>query len=180
MNVTGTALPDVLLIEPTVHRDARGAFFESWNAREFERAGIHATFVQDNHSSSVRDVLRGMHYQIRQPQGKLIRVVRGEIFDVVIDIRRSSAAFGRWVGHRLSAENRRMLWAPPGFAHGYLVLSDDAEVLYKTTDYYAPEHERIIRWDDPDIAIRWPIASSPILSGRDSAGSSLGAADVFP
>ena len=180
MKVTQTALPEVLLIEPTVHRDARGLFFESWNAREFEHAGINATFVQDNHSSSVRGVLRGMHYQIRQPQGKLIRVVRGEIFDAVIDIRRSSPAFGRWVGHLLSADNRRMLWAPPGFAHGYLVLSDEAEVLYKTTDYYAPGHERIIRWDDPEIAIQWPIASAPELSERDSTGNYWKGADVFP
>lgn len=180
MKVRQTALPEVLLIEPTVHRDARGAFFESWNAREFERAGINATFVQDNHSSSMHGVLRGMHYQIRQPQGKLIRVVRGEIFDAVIDIRRSSPAFGRWVGHLLSADNRRMLWAPPGFAHGYLVLSDEAEVLYKTTDYYAPGHERIIRWDDPEIAIQWPISSAPELSDRDSTGDYLKGADVFP
>ena len=180
MKVTQTALPEVLLIEPTVHRDARGAFFESWNAREFERIGIHATFVQDNHSSSMHGVLRGMHYQIRQPQGKLIRVIRGEIFDAVIDIRRSSPAFGRWVGHLLSADNRRMLWAPPGFAHGYLVLSDEAEVLYKTTDYYAPGHERIIRWDDPEIAIQWPIASAPELSERDSTGNYWKGADVFP
>ena len=180
MIVTPTALPEVLLIEPRVHQDARGAFFESWNAREFVRAGIAAAFVQDNQSRSVKGVLRGMHYQLRQPQGKLVRVVLGEIFDVVVDIRRSSAHFGRWVGHRLSAENRRTLWAPAGFAHGYLVMSDFAEVLYKTTDYYAPQHERIIRWDDPEIGIEWPLSSAPVLSARDAGGSTLSAADVYP
>lgn len=180
MIVTPTALPEVLLIEPRIHRDSRGFFFESWNAREFTPAGAAVSFVQDNHSCSAQGVLRGLHYQIRQPQGKLMRVVRGEIFDVAVDIRRSSPRFGCWVGHRLSVENRHMLWVPPGFAHGYLVISESAEVLYKASDYYAPAHERVIRWDDPEIAIDWPVSGKPILAPRDAGGPTLRTAEVYP
>jgi dTDP-4-dehydrorhamnose 3,5-epimerase len=180
MKVTPTRLPEVLLIEPKVFGDARGFFFESWNERAFERAGIHTHFVQDNHSRSGRGVLRGLHYQIRQPQGKLVRVISGEVFDVAVDIRRSSPNFGRWVGERLSAENKAMVWIPPGFAHGFAVLSEHAEFLYKTSDYYAPEHERCILWNDPAIGIDWPLAGAPILSPKDAAGTPLRSAEVFP
>lgn len=180
MIATPTAVPDVLVVEPKVFGDARGFFLESWNAQAFATAGIPAVFVQDNHSRSPRGVLRGLHYQIRQPQGKLVRVVAGEVFDVAVDLRRASPTFGRWVGERLSAENKRMLWIPPGFGHGFLVLSEAADFLYKTTDYYAPEHERVIAWNDPDLAIKWPIAGTPTLSGRDAAGARLRDAEVFP
>ncbi len=180
MKVTPTSLPGVLLIEPRVFGDARGFFFESWNEREFERTGIRARFVQDNHSRSGRGVLRGLHYQIRQPQGKLVRVVAGEIFDVAADIRRSSPTFGRWEGVRLKAESYKMLWIPAGFAHGFCVLSEFAEVLYKTTDYYAPEHERCILWNDPELHIDWPFpGGAPALSAKDAAGTRLRDAEVF-
>ncbi|HET7766020.1 MAG TPA: dTDP-4-dehydrorhamnose 3,5-epimerase [Burkholderiales bacterium] len=180
MKVNPTRLPEVLLIEPEVFGDARGSFFESWNQREFERAGIRASFVQDNHSRSERGVLRGLHYQVRQPQGKLVRVLTGEIFDVALDVRRSSPTFGRWEGARLSAESKKMLWVPVGFAHGFCVLSDFAEVLYKTTDFYAPEFERSIAWNDPELGIDWPLAVPPILSPKDAAGLRLRDAEVFP
>jgi dTDP-4-dehydrorhamnose 3,5-epimerase len=180
MKVTRTRLPEVLLLEPRVFGDSRGFFFESWNDREFECAGIHARFVQDNHSRSCRDVLRGLHYQIHQPQGKLIRVVAGEIFDVAVDIRRSSLNFGRWDGIRLSAESHNMLWIPVGFAHGFCVLSEFAEVLYKATDYYAPEHERCIIWNDPELGIDWPFQGAPALSAKDAAGARLREAEAFP
>jgi len=177
--VTATALPDVLLVEPKVFGDARGFFLESWNAKAFAEAGIPAAFVQDNHSRSPRGVLRGLHYQIRQPQGKLVRVVAGEVFDVAVDLRRASPTFGRWAGERLSADNKRMLWIPPGFAHGFLVLSESADFLYKTTDYYAPEHERVLAWNDADLGIKWPLAGTPTLAARDAAGARLRDAEVF-
>lgn len=180
MKVTPTRLREVLLIEPTVFGDSRGFFFESWNAKEFERAGIRANFVQDNHSRSAAGVLRGLHYQVRQPQGKLIRVLSGEIFDVAVDIRRSSPTFGKWEGARLSAESKNMLWVPVGFAHGFCVLSDLAEVLYKATDFYAPEHERCILWNDPELNIAWPLPGRPLLSGKDASGLRLQDAEVFP
>ena len=179
MNVTPTALPDVLLVEPRVFGDERGFFFESWNLRAFAAAGLDATFVQDNHSRSVRNVLRGLHYQLEHAQGKLVRVSLGEVFDVAVDIRRSSPTFGRWVGLTLSAENRRMLWIPPGFAHGFLVLSEAAEFLYKTTDYWYPEHERALLWNDPALAIRWPLEGAPLLAPKDAAGRPLAAADLY-
>jgi dTDP-4-dehydrorhamnose 3,5-epimerase len=178
--VAPTAIADVLLIEPKVFGDPRGFFLESWNAKSFAEAGIAATFVQDNHSRSPRGVLRGLHYQIRQPQGKLVRVVAGEVFDVAVDLRRASPTFARWVGERLSADNKRMLWIPPGFAHGFLVLSESADFLYKTTDYYAPEHERVLAWNDPELGIKWPLAGTPTLSGRDAVGTRLRDAEVFP
>ena len=179
MKVTQTRLSEVLLIEPHVFGDARGFFFESWNEREFGRAGIQARFVQDNHSRSEKGVLRGLHYQIRQPQGKLVRVTEGEIFDVAVDIRRSSSTFGKWEGARLSAQSKSMLWIPVGFAHGFCVLSDFAEVLYKATDFYAPEHERCILWNDPELHIEWPLPAPPALSANDAAGTRLRVADVF-
>jgi dTDP-4-dehydrorhamnose 3,5-epimerase len=178
--VTRTAIPDVLVIEPKVFGDARGFFLESWNARSFAAAGLPAAFVQDNHSRSPRGVLRGLHYQIVQPQGKLVRVVAGEVFDVAVDVRRASPTFGHWVGERLSADNKRMFWIPPGFGHGFLVLSEAADFLYKTTDYYAPEHERVIAWNDPDLAIAWPLEGPPTVSARDAAGVRFRDADVFP
>jgi dTDP-4-dehydrorhamnose 3,5-epimerase len=178
--VTQSELPDVLLIEPKVFGDARGFFFESWNAKAFGGAGIPAAFVQDNHSRSARGVLRGLHYQIRQPQGKLVRVIAGEVYDVAVDLRRTSPTFGRWIGARLSAENKRIVWVPAGFGHGFLVLSESADLLYKTTDYYAPEHERTIAWNDPDLAIPWPLKDMPTLSTKDAAGTSLREAEVFP
>jgi dTDP-4-dehydrorhamnose 3,5-epimerase len=177
--VTPTAIADVLLIEPKVFGDPRGFFLESWNAKAFAEAGIAAAFVQDNHSRSPRGVLRGLHYQIRQPQGKLVRVVAGEVFDVAVDLRRASSTFGRWVGERLSADNKRMLWIPPGLAHGFLVLSESADFLYKTTDYYAPEHERVLAWNDPELGIKWPLAGTPTLSARDAAGTRLNDAELF-
>lgn len=180
MRVIPTALPGVLLLEPKVFGDERGFFFESYNRRAMaEEAGIAADFVQDNHSRSGCGVLRGLHYQIRQPQGKLVRVIAGEVFDVAVDIRRSSPTFGQWEGVALSAENKRMLWVPPGFAHGFLVLSEAAEFLYKTTDYYAPEFERCILWNDPDLAIAWPLQGAPLLSVKDQAGRLLKDAEVF-
>jgi dTDP-4-dehydrorhamnose 3,5-epimerase len=170
-----TAIPDVLVVEPKVFGDARGFFFESFNERQFEAAvGRPARFVQDNHSLSARGVLRGLHYQLPHAQAKLVRVTRGEVFDVVVDLRRDSKAFGRWVGETLSGENKRQLWIPEGFAHGFLVVSDEAEFLYKTTDYWYPEHERCIRWDDPDLAIPWPLGGmAPAVSAKDAAGMLL-------
>lgn len=180
MKATRLAIPDVVLFEPKVFGDERGFFFESFNHKGFEEAiGRPVQFVQDNHSRSVKGVLRGLHYQIRQPQGKLVRVVRGEVFDVAVDIRKSSPTFGHWVGEYLSAENKRQLWVPEGFAHGFVVLSDTAEFLYKTTDYYAPEYERSILWSDPQLAIDWPIDSAPTLSGKDQLGQLLECAEVF-
>ena len=180
MKVTPTAIPEVLLLEPQVFGDDRGFFFESYNARKFESlTGIAANFVQDNHSKSARNVLRGLHYQIRQPQGKLVRVVAGAIFDVVVDLRASSPFFGRWVGAELSAENRLQMWVPPGFAHGFVVTSESAECLYKTTDYWAPEYERALLWNDPELAIDWPLTGPPMLSVKDSSGVRLADAEVF-
>jgi dTDP-4-dehydrorhamnose 3,5-epimerase len=179
MNVTPTALPDVKLIEPRVFGDERGFFMESWNARAFTAAGLDATFVQDNHSRSQRGVLRGLHYQIEHAQGKLVRVVSGEVFDVAVDLRRSSPTFGRSVGVALSAQNRRMLWVPPGFAHGFLAVSEVAEFLYKTTDYWYPEHERTLLWSDPALGLEWPLAEAPTLAARDAAGTPLAAAAVY-
>jgi dTDP-4-dehydrorhamnose 3,5-epimerase len=176
-----TAIPDVLVIEPAVFGDARGFFFESWNRKAFSRlVGGDVDFVQDNHSASARGVLRGLHYQLQQPQGKLVRVVAGEVFDVAVDLRRSSPTFGRWVGERLSSSNRRMMWVPAGFAHGFLVLSESAEFLYKVTDYYAPEHERTLLWNDPALAIGWPPGVEPILKPKDAAGIPLVRAETFP
>ena len=171
MRVIPTAIPDVLLLEPPVFEDERGFFLESYNERMFqEQTGVVAQFVQDNHSRSSRHVLRGLHYQARQAQGKLLRVVQGEVFDVVVDIRKGSSTYGKWVGDRLSAENKRLMWVPPGLAHGFLVLSESADFLYKTTDYYAPEEEGCIAWNDPDLAIAWPIAGQPLLSAKDRQG----------
>lgn len=182
MNAISTAIADLLILEPKVFGDDRGFFFESFNERRFLDA-IQASepihFVQDNHSKSARNVLRGLHYQIRQPQGKLVRVVAGEVFDVVVDLRRSSPAFGKWVGVTLSADNKRQLWVPPGFAHGFVVTSESAEFLYKTTDYWAPEHERCIAWNDPAIGIDWPIDTAPSLSEKDRNGKLLADAEVF-
>jgi dTDP-4-dehydrorhamnose 3,5-epimerase len=180
MKVIPTRLPEVLLLEPRVFGDSRGFFFESWNEREFERAGIRARFVQDNHSRSEKGVLRGLHYQTRQPQGKLIRVIAGEIFDVAVDVRRNSPTFGQWEGVRLSAESHKLLWVPVGFAHGFCVLSDFAEVLYKATDFYAPEQERCILWNDPELHIDWALPGAPTLSAKDAAGMRLRNAEVFP
>ncbi len=180
MKVTPSAIPDVLIIEPKVFGDERGFFFESYNRRQFaELIGRDVDFVQDNHSRSVKNVLRGLHYQIRQPQGKLVRVVQGAVFDVVVDIRRSSPTFGLHVGMELSAENKQMLWVPEGFAHGFAVISDTAEFLYKTTDYWAPEFERSIAWNDPAIGIQWPIQGEPALSAKDQQGKLLAEAEYF-
>ena len=180
MQIQATTIPDVLIIEPKVFGDDRGFFYEKFNARRFqELTGIAPNFVQDNHSKSVKNVLRGLHYQIRQPQGKLVRVVSGEVFDVAVDIRKHSPTFGHWVGVMLSAENKRQLWIPEGFAHGFVVTSESAEFLYKTTDYWAPEFERSILWNDPEIGIKWPITGEPILSGKDQAGQPLKSAEVF-
>ena len=175
MKVSPTAHPEVLIIEPKVFGDSRGFFFESFNQRSFnEVAGVDVKFVQDNHSRSAKGVLRGLHYQIQQPQGKLVRVVRGSVFDVAVDIRKSSPNFGRWVGVELTEDNHRQLWVPPGFAHGFLVTSDTADFLYKTTDYYAPEFERCVAWNDPAIGIEWPLGGmAPQLSAKDKAGASL-------
>ncbi len=179
MNVISTDIPDVFVIEPTVFGDERGFFFESHNEKAFSAAtGIETTFVQDNHSRSKRNVLRGLHYQIRQPQGKLVRATLGEVFDVAVDIRRSSPTFGKWVSEHLSAANKKQIWMPPGIAHGFLVVSDYAEFLYKATDYYAPQHERCIRWDDPDLGIRWPIAVDPLVSAKDAEGLLLKDAEI--
>lgn len=180
MKLVPTTLPGVSILEPTVFGDARGFFYESFNERRFaELAGAPTRFVQDNHSRSARGVLRGLHYQIRQPQGKLVRVVAGEVFDVAVDIRRQSPTFGSWVGIVLSAENKRQLWIPEGYAHGFLVMSEYAEFLYKTTDYWAPEHERSILWNDPDIGIQWPIDGAPLLSAKDREAGRLRDAEVF-
>ena len=180
MKVTPTAIPDVLLIEPKVFGDPRGFFMERYNRREFARAtGIDVDFVQDNHSRSARNVLRGLHYQIRQPQGKLVRVAAGEVYDVAVDLRRSSPTFGRWAGFTLSAESKRMAWIPPGFAHGFLVLSEMADFLYKTTDYYAPEHARTLLWNDPRVGIDWPLRGEPTLAAKDLNGTPLTKAEVF-
>ena len=171
MKATPTRIPDVLLIEPKVFGDDRGFFFESFNRRAFHEAtGLNVDFVQDNHSKSARNVLRGLHYQLAQPQGKLVRVTQGEVFDVAVDIRKGSPTYGQWVGEILSAENKKQLWIPAGLAHGFVVLSETAEFLYKTTDYYAPQHERCIAWNDPDLAIAWPIEGQPLLSAKDAAG----------
>ena len=181
MNIVKTALPEVLIIEPKVFGDERGFFFESFNHRLFqEKTGLNPTFVQDNHSRSAKNVLRGLHYQIKQPQGKLVRVTVGEVFDVAVDVRKNSLTFGKWAGTILSAENKRQLWVPPGFAHGFLVLSESADFLYKASDYYAPEHERSIIWNDPDIGIDWPLQDEPILAPKDRAGLSLKEAELFP
>lgn len=182
MQAVQTAIPDLLILEPKVFGDARGFFFESFNQREFEKlTGRADNFVQDNHSRSAQNVLRGLHYQIKQPQGKLVRVVAGEVFDVAVDIRRSSPTFGRWVGGILSAGNKQMLWVPEGFAHGFVVLSEYAEFLYKTTDYWAPEYERSILWNDPDLAIDWPLKeNAPILSRKDQEAVPFCQAEYFP
>lgn len=178
MKVTATKIPDVLILEPKVFGDERGFFMESFNAKKFSQAtGLDVTFVQDNHSRSTQGVLRGLHYQLQQPQGKLVRVVSGAVFDVAVDIRQSSPTFGQWVGVELSAENHRQLWVPAGFAHGFLVLSDTADFLYKTTDYYAPEYERSILWSDSELAIAWP-EPYPVLSQKDQMGSSFRAAEL--
>ncbi|HUQ27497.1 MAG TPA: dTDP-4-dehydrorhamnose 3,5-epimerase [Usitatibacter sp.] len=180
MKAIPTAIADVLLIEPAVFGDARGAFFESWNQRAFSQlVGRDIEFVQDNHSISARNVLRGLHYQVSNVQGKLVRVVAGEVFDAAVDLRRSSPTFGKWAGARLSADNRRMMWIPQGFAHGFLVLSERAEFLYKTTDYYAPEHERTLLWNDPAIGVAWPLEGAPVLKPKDAAGTPLAAAETF-
>ena len=180
MQATRLAIPDVVLIEPKVFGDDRGFFFESFNQARFEEAiGRPANFVQDNHSRSTKNVLRGLHYQIQQPQGKLVRVVQGKVFDVAVDLRKSSPTFGQWVGEVLTADNKRQLWVPEGFAHGFVVLSDTAEFLYKTTDYYAPAHERSIVWNDPAIGIQWPSGVVPILSAKDAQGQAFAQAEVF-
>ncbi len=180
MKATRLAIPEVVLIEPKVFGDARGFFFESFNQKAFNEAtGTNHQFVQDNHSRSAKHVLRGLHYQIQQPQGKLVRVVQGEVFDVAVDLRKRSKTFGQWVGEILSAENKRQLWIPEGFAHGFVVLSDTAEFLYKTTDYYAPAHERCILWNDETLAIHWPAGIQPILSAKDAQGKAFVDAEVF-
>ena len=181
MKIIPTAIPDVLIIEPKVFGDARGFFYESFNQKTFASlTGLSVQFVQDNHSRSAQHVLRGLHYQIKQPQGKLVRVTEGEVLDVVVDIRKSSSTFGQWVSIVLSAENKRMLWVPPGFAHGFLVLSEYAEFLYKTTDYWAPEYERGILWNDPDLAIEWSLNGTPALSSKDATASPFATAELFP
>jgi dTDP-4-dehydrorhamnose 3,5-epimerase len=179
MKSVATGIAEVLLVEPRVFADSRGFFFESYNERTFAESGIEGPFVQDNQSFSYRDVVRGLHYQIQQPQGKLIRCISGEIFDVAVDIRRYSPTFGKWAGEVLSGENKRMLWVPAGFAHGFMVLSEAAEVLYKATDFYAPQHERTILWDDPSIQIKWPGSGRAILSDKDQAGAALQDAEVY-
>ena len=179
MKVIETSLPGVLLLEPKVFADARGFFMESYNKRVMFEAGITQEFVQDNHSRSAKGVLRGLHYQIQQPQGKLVRVVSGEVYDVAVDMRRGSPGFGQWVGMRLSAENKLMAWIPPGFAHGFYVLSESAEFLYKTTEYYAPEHERCLLWNDPALAIGWPLEGEPRLSEKDWRGKPLHQAETY-
>jgi dTDP-4-dehydrorhamnose 3,5-epimerase len=181
MNFVPTAIPEVVLIEPRVFGDHRGFFAETWEARKFAEAGIHAKFVQDNHSRSAKGVLRGLHYQLTQPQGKLVRVTVGEVYDVAVDLRRSSPTFGRWVAERLSAENHRMLWIPPGFAHGFLVTTEYADFVYKCTDFYHPASERTLLWNDPSLSIDWPleIGQSPALSGKDAAGKPLASAETY-
>lgn len=179
MQVIPTDIPEVLIIEPAVFGDERGFFIETWQRKKFAEIGIDIDFVQDNHSRSVQGTLRGLHYQIRQPQGKLVRVTQGAVFDVTVDLRRSSPTFGQWVGEYLTVENKRMLWVPPGFAHGFYVTSDVAEFQYKCTDYYAPEYERSIRWDDPDLGITWPLKGEPLVSAKDRQGVSLAQAECF-
>ena len=180
MNIVRTEIPDVLIVEPKVFGDSRGFFFESFNQRQFEQlTGFAPNFVQDNHSRSARGVLRGLHYQIQQPQGKLVRVIAGEVFDVCVDMRRSSPTFGKSVCVTLSAANHRQLWIPPGFAHGFLVTSESADFVYKTTDYYAPEHERSVLWNDAALAIPWPLGGEPLLSAKDKAGTPLAQAETF-
>ena len=180
MQVTPTAIPDVKLMEPKVFGDARGFFFESYNRRSFSTAGLDAEFVQDNHSRSHRGVLRGLHYQIQHSQGKLVRVIAGAVFDVAVDLRRASPTFGEHVAVELSADNKRMLWIPPGFAHGFIVVSEAAEFMYKTTDYWYAEHERTLLWSDPALRIRWPLAGAPVITSRDAAGSPLAVAETYP
>jgi dTDP-4-dehydrorhamnose 3,5-epimerase len=180
MLIIPAEISDVLIIEPRVFEDDRGFFYESFNEKSFaEKLGVDLHFVQDNHSRSTQNVLRGLHYQIQQPQGKLVRVVVGSVFDVAVDLRKNSPTFGQWVGSVLSAENKRQLWVPAGFAHGFCVMSEIAEVLYKTTDYYAPQHERCVIWNDPDLAINWPLTTDPIVSAKDQAGQSFKGAEVF-
>jgi len=180
LKVTPTSIPDVLIIEPAVFGDERGFFYESFNQRAWQAAtGLDTVFVQDNHSRSTRNVLRGLHYQIQHPQGKLVRVIAGEVFDVAVDIRKSSPSFGKWVGVMLSAENKRQIWVPEGFAHGFLVVSETAEFLYKTTDYWYPEYERSIVWNDPDLAINWPLAGEPLLAKKDAEACRLRTAEVI-
>ncbi|MCU1308011.1 MAG: rfbC 1 [Acidobacteriaceae bacterium] len=180
MNVIKTEIPDVLIFDPKVFVDDRGFFFESFNQRDASDYGINKFFVQDNHSHSLKDVLRGIHYQVEQPQGKLVRVVSGEIFDVAVDLRTSSPAFGKWVGAILSADNKQIMWIPAGFAHGFLTLSDSADVLYKASDYYAPQFERTIAWDDKDLDIKWPLGGAPILSAKDRSGVPFRDAETYP
>jgi len=180
MNIIHTLIPDVLIIEPKVFGDERGFFFESFNQKLWEeKTGVKTNFVQDNHSRSAKNVLRGLHYQIKQPQGKLVRVISGEVFDVAVDIRKNSPTFGKWVGEILSGDNKRQLWIPEGFAHGFLVLSDTAEFLYKTTDFWAPEYERSIIWNDPDLAIDWPLVGDPVLARKDAEGRAFRDADIY-
>lgn len=179
MNIEPTAIPDVLVLEPKIFVDSRGSFFESFNAHWFEESGIRANFVQDNHSRSAKNVLRGLHYQIAQPQGKLVRAVRGEVFDVAVDIRRSSPTFGKWVSAILSEQNKKMLWIPPGFAHGFLALSEGVDFLYKTTEFYSPADERTILWNDSDLGIQWPVTDQPVLSAKDLQGKRFRDAECF-
>lgn len=180
MNVTPLAIPDVLLIEPKVFGDARGFFLETWQARDYAAAGIDLRFVQDNHSRSGRGILRGLHYQLVKPQGKLVRVVTGEVFDVAVDMRRHSPSFGRWVGARLSEDNKHQLWVPPGFAHGFYVLSDSADFIYKCTEFYSPQDERSLRWNDPDLAIDWPTSGEPLLAKKDAEAPFFRDAEAYP
>lgn len=180
MQVIQTTVKDALILEPKVFGDARGFFMESWSRRDFAALGLDVDFVQDNHSRSQQGVLRGLHYQIKQPQGKLVRVVSGAVYDVAVDLRRSSPTFGHWAGVVLSAENQRMFWVPPGCAHGFLTLSESVDFLYKATDYYAPEHERTLLWNDPALAIDWPLNGAPLLAAKDAAGTPLQAAETYP
>jgi dTDP-4-dehydrorhamnose 3,5-epimerase len=179
MNVVKTAIPDVLILEPKVFGDSRGFFMESYNKAVLAKAGITAEFVQDNHSRSAKNVLRGLHYQLEKPQGKLVRVAEGEVFDVAVDIRRKSATFGKWVGVRISGENKKQLWIPPGFAHGFVVLSESADFLYKVTEYWSATDEHSLVWNDPEVGIEWPMNDAPVLSAKDAAGASLRDAEVF-
>lgn len=182
MRIVPTRIPDVMLIEPVVHGDARGFFMETWRESVFQSLGIEARFVQDNHSRSVRHTLRGLHYQVHEPQGKLVRVIAGEVFDVAVDLRRSSGTFGQWVGATLTSENHQQMWIPPGFAHGFLVLSDSADVVYKCTDYFVAEHDRTVRWDDSELGITWPLAGGtrPLLSEKDRSARGLSEAELYP
>lgn len=181
MKLIPTAIPEVLILEPQVYGDARGFFLETWNTKTFAEAGLDLNFVQDNHSRSRQGILRGMHYQIKHPQGKLVRVTSGKVFDVAVDLRQSSPTFGQWAGAELSADNHRMMWVPPGFAHGFYVMSESADFLYKCTDFYAPEYDRSLRWDDPTVGIQWPLVNSepPLISAKDEAGKSWQEADKF-